>query len=166
MIYNWLRLSKCWLPNPSTQRTKSDKTITEKVLYFYRFRRKSKILCFGNKPDFIPKNKIFTKRDYRSHLSKSKRKNPILEGYKYLEYLESDFNFTYRDVAKNFNVTKARVCQVIALVKKLPKQITDFFIKENETLDFSYFTGRRLRPLTLLQSDKDKIERFEEMKKA
>ncbi len=88
-----------------------------------------------------------------------------MEGYKYLEYLESNSDLTYRDAAENFNVTKARVCQMIALAKKLPKEITDFFIKENDSLDFSYYTGRKLRPLTLLKSDKEKIERSERMKK-
>ncbi len=63
-------------------------------------------------------------------------------------------------------VSKARVCQMIALCKKLPVRITDNLKNTEEPEIMKYFTERRLRPLTLLASDEDKIRAFEEMKKA
>ena len=43
----------------------------------------------------------------------------------YLACLKSIPNGTYGDVAESFDVTKARVCQMLALLKKLPPEITD-----------------------------------------
>jgi len=76
------------VPDCNTQRTNAGKSVTELIFYYYRFNEKRKVLCKGENPDFIPANKIFTQREWCSHLSKAKKKNPILEAYKYLEYLE------------------------------------------------------------------------------
>ena len=91
-------------------------------------------------------------------------KNPILEAYNYIEYLESHPNITYQNVAEKFNISKARVSQMIALVKKLPQEIIDYLLNKEERLNLNYFTERKLRPLTLLASDDDKINKFNEMK--
>jgi len=53
---------------------------------------------------------------------------------------------------------------MIALVKKLPQEIIDYFTGKVEPANLNYFTERRLSPLTLLKSDEAKIERFREMK--
>jgi len=49
---------------------------------------------------------------------------------------------------------------MIALVKKLPKEIVDYLMEDEEPRKFSYFSERRLRPLTLLKSDKEKMKYF------
>ncbi|MBU4000547.1 recombinase family protein [Patescibacteria group bacterium] len=153
-----------WLPDCATQRTKTVKTITELIACHYRYNNKKKILCEGEKPDFMPANKIFTQKQWLSHFNQSKKKNPILEAYTYIGYLESHPNLTYQDVAEKFNISKARVSQIIALVKKLPQEIIDCFLNKEEHLNLNYFTERKLRPLTLLKSDQAKIEGFREMK--
>jgi hypothetical protein len=153
-----------WLPDGNTQRTKTAKTVTELITCYYRYKKKNRILCKGEKPDFIPANKIYTQKEWRSHIRQSKRKNPILEGYKYLQYLENTPNSTYRDVAEKFNISKARVSQMIALVIKLPQEIIDYLTNKDEKPDLCYFTERKLRPLTLLESNEAKIEKFNEMK--
>ncbi len=53
---------------------------------------------------------------------------------------------------------------MIALVKKLPKEIIDYLSNINEPNALSYFTESILRLLTLTESDEDKIEMFKEMK--
>ena len=55
---------------------------------------------------------------------------------------------------------------MIAILKKLPQEIKDYFMNNNESLDLSYFTERKLRPLTLLKSDKVKIDMFREIKES
>ncbi len=55
---------------------------------------------------------------------------------------------------------------MIAIVKKLPQEITNYFMSNNESLDLSYFTERKLRPLTLLKSDKVKIEMFRKIRES
>jgi hypothetical protein len=108
---------------------------------------------------------VFSQREWHSHLSKAKWKNPILEGQKYLGYLESDPNLKYRDVANKFRVSKARVSQMIALVKRLPQEILYYLTSADMSQDLSYFTERKLRPLTLMESDDKKIEKFLQMSK-
>jgi len=51
-----------------------------------------------------------------------------------------------------------------ALCKRLPSEITGFLMNTDEPEILKHFTERRLRPLTLLASDKDKIKKFDKMK--
>jgi hypothetical protein len=67
-------------------------------------------------------------------------------------------------VAEKYSISKARVCQMIALVKKLPQEIIDYIKSKDHHEDLYYFTERRLRPLTLLESDEAKIDGFRKMK--
>ncbi len=53
---------------------------------------------------------------------------------------------------------------MIALCKRLPPEITDYLINTDEPEILKHFTERRLRLLTLLASDEDKIKKFDEMK--
>lgn len=52
---------------------------------------------------------------------------------------------------------------MIALIKKLPNEIIEYFTDKNHPANLEYFTERRLRPLTLLKTDKAKTEGFREM---
>ena len=60
----------------------------------------------------------------------------------------------------------SRVYQMIALCKRLPPEITDYLINTDEPEILKHFTERKLRPLTLLASDEDKIKKFDEMREA
>ena len=84
----------------------------------------------------------------------------------FLEYLNDNPGSTYNDIANEFGMSKARVCQMVALVKKLPIEITDYLMNTYEPEVLKHFTERRLRPLTLLASDDDKRKKFDEMKDA
>ena len=56
-------------------------------------------------------------QDWQSALNKHNWKNPIKEGQRYLEYLNSNPGVKYRDVAEEFGVSRSRVCQMIALTR-------------------------------------------------
>lgn len=152
-----------WLPDRNAQRTKPPKTLTELIPCYYAYDKKKRLLCKGKKPDFIPLNKILTQKERRSHHNQAKQKNPIFEAYKYLEYFENHPGLSYRDVAQKFNISKTRVSQMIALVKKLPQEILDYLTRQAPE-NPCYFTERKLRPLTLMESDEAKIQRFRELK--
>lgn len=156
---------KRWLPDSSAIRSVSDKTLTEIIYCYFRYIKKQKRLLAGKKPKNFPTNKALSEKEWKSAKRKYSRKNPILEGKKYIEYLGSNPKFKYRDVAAKFGVTKPRVSQMIALVKKLPQEILDHFLAENVDAKLKNITERRLRPLTLLESDEDKIKRFWEILK-
>ena len=53
-------------------------------------------------------------------------KNPVLEGLGYLKLYHSGHYPTYEIIAKKHDVTRARICQMIALAKKLPKETCNF----------------------------------------
>ncbi len=53
---------------------------------------------------------------------------------------------------------------MIALCKRLPPEITEYLINTDEPEILKHFTERKLRPLTLLVSDEDKIKKFYEMR--
>jgi hypothetical protein len=55
---------------------------------------------------------------------------------------------------------------MVALHNRLPAPITDYLINTDAPEILKYFTERRLRPLTLLASDDDKLRKFDEMKEA
>ena len=78
----------------------------------------------------------------------------------FVEYLNKNPNATYDDLSVDAGITKARVCQMIALYKRLPADITNFLINVNEPKILKHFTERRLRPLTLMDSDDEKIKEF------
>ena len=52
---------------------------------------------------------------------------------------------------------------MISLVTKLPKEILDFFTTEIHLENLRDFSERKLRPLTLLNKDEEKIKRFSKM---
>ena len=84
-------------------------------------------------------------------------------GFRFAQYLKDHPGLTYDDLAEVHKVTKARVCQLIALYNRLPSGISDYLLTTNDPEILKYFTERRLRPLTLLKSDKDKFIKFDEM---
>jgi hypothetical protein len=53
---------------------------------------------------------------------------------------------------------------MVALHNGLPAPITDYLMNVDEPEILKHFTERRLRPLTLLASDDDKLRKFEAMK--
>jgi hypothetical protein len=53
-----------------------------------------------------------------------------------------------------------------ALYNRLPSRITKYLMNIVEPEILKHFTERRLRPLTLLAYDEDKIKKFDEMREA
>ena len=92
--------------------------------------------------------------------------NPVRTGLRFVEYLNNNPDANYDDLSVDAGVTKARICQMIAHCKQLPFEITEFLLNTREPEIPNYFTERRLRPLTLLVSDEDKIKKFDEMMEA
>ena len=152
-----------WLPGLDTQRTNCAKIISEIIPCYYRYVSRKKVLCRGEKSERVYSKKPITQREWKSASKKNRCKNPIKEGEIYLKYLNSNSGYKYRDVAEKFGVSKARASQMIALVKKLPKEIIDYFYLEDNSANLRNFTERKLRPLTLLDSDDAKIDMFREL---
>ena len=131
------------------------------------YNNRKKVLKKGLKPASFHTDKVITKRGWtRSLRQKQKPSNAVLTGFRFVEHLNDNPNTTYDVLAIEAGVTKARVCQMIALCKRLPSEITDYLMNTDDPETLKFFTERRLRPLTLMATDDDKITRFKEMVEA
>ncbi len=52
---------------------------------------------------------------------------------------------------------------MIAIIKKLPVEITDYLLCEDKPEILKYITERKLRQLTMTIFDNEKIKRFDEI---
>ena len=150
-----------WFPGSSTRRTKS---CAEVILCYYTYNNKKKVLRIGHKPAYFPVDKAITQKDWKRSFHKGQEPtNAVLTGFRFVEYLKDNPDATYDDLAADAGITKARVCQMIALCKRLPTEITEFLMTTHEPEVLRYFSERRLRTLTRLASDEDKITKFNKM---
>lgn len=118
----------------------------------------------GQKPAIFSSNKAIAQNDWKRSLREEREPaNPVRTGFQFVEYLNENPSATYDDLAAGAGLTKARVCQMITLYKRLPIEITEFLMDTHEPKILKYFTERRLRPLTQLASDADTIKRFDEL---
>jgi hypothetical protein len=147
-----------------TQRTKPLKVALELIPWYFRIYKKSKTLCKGAKPPFLPANLIPNQRVWKNYLTQSKRKNAILEGLKYLKYMEAMPNATYVNVAKVLGISRTRVYYMVSLVSKLPKKIVNYLANKNEPEYLKYFTERRLRRIVFIKDKKEQIKAFRDLK--
>ena len=97
----------------------------------------------GSKPGFFGK-KIPTRRDEQKYQSLQKVKNPIHEARRYQQIYELTSVQTYAQVAQHFGVSRARVCQMLNLLR-LPDEILDYVEDLDEPEGLKQFTERRLR---------------------
>lgn len=81
----------------------------------------------------------------------------------WLRLFENESIRTYAQAAEIVGVCRGRVFQLVSLVTRLPKEITDFLAANKDPVIRVHFSERRLRPLTLMESDEQKIKRFRAM---
>jgi hypothetical protein len=117
----------------------------------------------GPKPAELADIARITARQWRQYESSGSRTNPILTGLRFLKVFENESVRTYAQAAEIIGVSRERVYQMTALVTKLPAEIKDILAGAKDPAVLQYFTERRLRPLTIMPTDEDKMERFREM---
>ena len=150
----------CLLPRSSTRRTN---TVAEIIPCYYIYNHKKETLSKGQKPAIFPANKAITHKDCKQSIHQNRNlTNPVRTGFEFVEYLNKNPSATYDDMAVNAGITKARLCQMIALCKQLPAEINDYLMNTEAPEILKHFTERNLRSLTLLESDEDKIKKFDE----
>jgi hypothetical protein len=76
--------------------------------------------------------------------------------------LDSRVYPTQTDVAAALGLSRARITQIINLLK-LPRPIIEFLADCRDPAILDHFTERRLRPLTRLANDKQKLDEFGRM---
>lgn len=122
--------------------------------------------CFvrGDKPKELAEIARITERQWASYQTHIQRESPILTGLRYLKVFEQESVTSYAKAAAILGVSRVRVFQLASLVTKLPKEITDYLVQNNDNTDIRrHFTERRLRPLVSLPTQDDQITQFKEM---
>ena len=117
----------------------------------------------GYKPDCLPQNKTLSRKKLRSIEFKRQKQNPIIEAKRFKKFTEDHPSMPYWYIGEMFGISKARLSQLISLVTKLPSEITNFIEKQNDPDFLCFFTERRLRELTTLDSNKKKIIAFKQL---
>ena len=141
-----------WPPRSSTQQTTS---ATELIPCFYIYNNKKKNLVKGQKPtSFPPPNKAITQKFWKRSLrQEQKLSNPVRIGFKFIEYLKDHPDATSDNLAEFSGFSKARVCQMIALCRKLPSEITDFLLNKGGGRNSETFHRKKAQAI---DSDGDK----------
>jgi len=144
-------------------RTKTELTVTEIIAIYSVCGNPDVRFLRGPKPDYLPKNKVSSKRNQKSLLFKSKKQNPIAEAKKINKFIEDHQNPTYECISEKFGVNRARISQMVSLLKNIPSEITDYVEKQSNPNFLCFFTERKLRKLTTLITDTEKIDAFRKM---
>jgi hypothetical protein len=105
----------------------------------------------------------YTARQREHYQSVSHTNNPVLQGLQWLRPFENESVNTYAQAAEIIGVCRGRVWQLVSLVTRLPREVTNFLVANKTLYIRAYFSERRLRPLTMLKSDKAKIGQFHTM---
>lgn len=119
----------------------------------------------GEKPAELAKIPRISVRQWEHFQSVNSRNNPVLQGLQWLRLFENESVSTYAEAAEIVGVCRGRVWQLVSLVTRLPKEVTDYLVANKDPFIRAHFSERRLRPLTLLKSDEQKVERFHDMLK-
>ncbi len=89
--------------------------------------------------------------------------NPIVKGLRFLQVFEQPAVRTLAQAASILGVSRQRVYQLTTLIRKLPDEVTRVLLGTEDPTIQGYFTERRLRPLTTLGSDEERLARFTAM---
>lgn len=143
----------CWLPTCNTDRTNCPKTGWEITSFFTRAYDKGCLFVRGRKPTELAKISKISQRRWHQHEHDQERENPILTGLRYLRLFEQESVRTYAQAAEIVGVSRQRVYQLVSLVTKLPDEIKDVLMRNDDPAVLRYFTERRLRPITKVGDD-------------
>jgi len=70
---------------------------------------------------------------------------------------------TYAQAAEILGVSRQRVYQLVSLVTKLPDEVKEFLLRNDDPEMARIFTERRLRPLTQMVERDDQVACFREL---
>lgn len=88
--------------------------------------------------------------------------SPLLEAKRYQKLLLEPHIETQADIAKELRITRARVCQIVGLLRLAP-EIQEELLGFQDQQAIQYFTERRLRPLLQIKDRYQQIEKFRQI---
>lgn len=88
---------------------------------------------------------------------------PLLELKRYYNLLNDPFINSHSDIARELEITRARVTQVMGLLKLAP-EIREELLGFQDHKVFRYFSEHRLRPFLIIKDSSIQIREFNKMK--
>ena len=128
--------------------------------YYSRTCSTGLLLVRGQKPEELAHLARITARQWRRYVKRQDWENPIVKGLRFLQVFEQPAVTTYAEAASILGASRQRVYQLTSLVRKLPDEVTRFLLGTEDPTIQGYSTERRLRPLTMLGSDEEKVAGF------
>jgi len=94
----------------------------------------------GEKPSFLPKNKILSQKELKHHEFINSYVNPIMKAKEYNKMLKTE-GISRSQLAQRLGISRVRATQILNLLK-LPKEKQDYILKHGKQ---ELVTERKLR---------------------
>ncbi len=147
-----------WLPDQCTQRTQNRLTIHFPIHIIFN-RHKGLDIIEGDAPYKISTNDRITKTLLRRFAPVRCKPNPIRIAQKYKQIYNRLSPPTMTQVAKEFGISRVRVCQMLNLLK-LDQQIIDYLSNITDPKENNFWTERKLRRLLRIEK-KEQLKCFQ-----
>lgn len=89
--------------------------------------------------------------------------SPLLEARRYENLFKDPLVKTQSDIAREMGITRARVSQIMALLKLAPEIQRELFEFQGQKA-IRFFSERRLRPLLNIKEPSKQIQEFNKLK--
>ncbi len=107
-------------------------------------------LMAGTPPLNLPAHTRITKTIIKQNTPIKRKVSPLVEALKYTDVLQEPSVETLSQVGLRFGVSRARVSQVLNLLK-LDESIKEYLFAINDDKKHNFFTERKLRKIALLK---------------
>jgi hypothetical protein len=111
------------------------------------------VLKVGKPPEEQPK----TARRLRTRVRKGEVVNAVKVARKYQKFLERPEVLGYQQAAKKFGVSKPVISTYLAILNRLPTSFVEWLENCPDKLVVAFFSERRLRPVTRIEGDREKV---------
>ncbi|TWT58322.1 hypothetical protein KOR42_16960 [Thalassoglobus neptunius] len=117
--------------------------------YYTVYDDRRRIYVPGNRPPEVPKPRIRPSR-LKIRAANNPTRNVIKVAREYEAFLARPEVYGYRQVAQNFSISKVMVSYYLTLLNRLPADFISWLENCEEELPLTFFSLKRLRPVTML----------------
>ena len=117
--------------------------------YYTVYDDRRRIYVPGNRPPEVPKPRISPSR-LKIRAANNPTRNVIKVAREYEAFLARPEVYGYRQVAQKFGISKVMVSYYLTLLNRLPVDFISWLEACEEELPLTFFSLKRLRPVTML----------------
>ena len=116
----------------------------------------------GIPPVNLPANCRITKSYLKQNTPVKRKLNPLAEALKYVDVLQEPSVETLSQVGMRFNVSRARVSQMLNLLN-LDESIREYLYTIADAEKHNFFTERKLRNIAVIKDKKEQNSMFRKL---